>query len=180
MPSPGTARAPAAARPFSTARLSISMLARAGSPLSGGFGIALMGTSLACRGRRAGRLGKEARRDSEYEAGGTLRREITVRCPLRHVPAIAGVQFQKFPAAAGSDPDAEDAVQHVATLVAAAGLPVAALSRIELGHGDRKMFCAREQAHRNGPRVPGLKAPAAVGRTDHTDAVRGRRRQLRS
>src|SRR5215469_11004668 len=50
MPSPGTARAPAAARLFSTARLSISMLARAGSPLSGGFDLALIGTSLVCRG----------------------------------------------------------------------------------------------------------------------------------
>src|SRR5215470_2369087 len=88
MPSPGAAKAPAAARAFSTVRLSISMLARAGSPLSGGFNLALIGTSLVWRGRRAGRLGKKARRDSEYEAGGTLRREIAVRYPLRHVPPV--------------------------------------------------------------------------------------------
>src|SRR6516162_1812485 len=175
MPSPGTARAPAAARPFSTERLSISMLTRAGSPLSGEFGFALIGTSLVYRGGRVGRLGKEARRDSEYEAGGTLRREIAMRYPLRHVPSVAAAQFQKFPAAAGSDPDSEDAVQHVTTLVAAARLPVAALSAVKLGHGDRQVFCAREQTQWNGPRVPGLKAPAAVGRADHADAVTGSR-----
>src|SRR5262245_9411208 len=54
-PSPGIARALAAARLFSTARRSISMLARAGGPLSGGLEIAFMGPhSLAGAGGPAG------------------------------------------------------------------------------------------------------------------------------
>src|SRR5262245_55858249 len=172
MPRPGMASAPVAARLFSTARRSMSMLARGGSPPSGGA--AFMRTSLCCWGGRAGRIREEARRDSEDEADWAIGREIAVSNSLRYVPAVAWLKFKELTAGVGSESHAEHTAKHVAALVAAAGLPVTELPGVELTDGDGQMLAAREQAQRNRPRAPGLEAPAAIGAADHAHRLRRR------
>src|SRR5262249_39118306 len=125
-----------------------------------------------------GWLGEEAGRDPENEADGTVGRKIAVRDPCWHVPAVAGVQLEVLPAAAGSDPDAEGAIEDVAALIAAAGLPVTALPGIQVGDPARQVLGAREQAKRYRTRAASLEPPAPVARADDADAVLCRIRQF--